>query len=317
MADENIDFAVLEVSAHALALKKTAPIIFETAVFTNITLDHLDFFKTMENYINAKKTLFTPEMCKTAAVNTDDNAGKMLISNPLVHTVSYGIENDADIYAENVDMSGKLSFSLNINGKIPVNTRLYGKFNLYNCLASAAACVCLGIETKHIVKGIEKMNAVLGRFNVIDCGKFKFIIDYAHTPDGIQNVLSSARQICGGRLICVFGCGGNRDKSKRQIMGSVASELADFCVITSDNPRFEDPMQIIKEIEKGVSNKNYIIIENRKKAISYAAFSAKEGDIIAVLGKGGEQYQEISGIRYPYSDFDAVNNIMAANIHNK
>jgi UDP-N-acetylmuramoyl-L-alanyl-D-glutamate--2,6-diaminopimelate ligase len=311
MAEEKVEYAVLEVSAHALALKKTSPILFDAAAFTNLSQDHLDFFGDMDSYAAAKKSLFTPQKCKAAAVNFDDALGKQIIAAGSVETVSYSAETDAGVAAVNISLGGNLSFTLKHNGNsVRIKTRLYGRFNMYNCLAAAATCVALGVDLKTIAAGLSSMPPVTGRFNVIDGGKYKFIIDYAHTPDGINNVLTSARELCRGRLICVFGCGGNRDKSKRKIMGAVASELADFCVITSDNPRFENPMDIISEIEQGICGNNYVVMENRKKAIAYAAYSAKEGDVIAVLGKGGERYQEIAGVKYPYDDYEVVKGLI-------
>ena len=318
MAGEGVEIVAMEVSAHAIALNKMEKIKCEVGIFTNLTQDHLDFFENIENYKDTKKSFFNPKFCKYALVNTDDACGREIYSEKKVKTYGYAIDNPAEMFALNINFSDSgIKYTANIDDNVlEIESKLYGRFNVYNTLAAAGACYLAGIKTDDIIKGIKNLTEINGRFNVIDSKKgFKIIIDYAHSPDGIQNVLTSARELCDRKLICVFGCGGNRDKAKRQIMGNTASELADFCVITSDNPRFEDPMEIIGQIEKGVRKKcsSYICIENRKRAISYAIASAKEGDIITILGKGGEKYQEITGVKYPYNDYDTVNDILREN----
>jgi UDP-N-acetylmuramoyl-L-alanyl-D-glutamate--2,6-diaminopimelate ligase len=310
MVESSVRFAAMEVSAHALALNKIEGVRFEAGIFTNLTQDHLDFFGNMENYKQAKKSFFQSSHCAVAIVNNDDSCGREIYAQKKIPSYGYGIYNPAEMFAIDIRYGCGISYTANIRDDImQIESALYGKFNVYNTLAAASACSLCGIGREAIVKGIKNLKTVKGRFNVINVKGFKVIIDYAHTPDGIRNVLIAARELCAARLICVFGCGGNRDKSKRPIMGNIASELSDFCVITSDNPRFEDPVEIIREIEKGVIG-GYICIENRKRAITYALTIAKEGDVIAILGKGAEQYQEIAGVRYPYNDYDTVKEIL-------
>ena len=318
MVNEKIDIVAMEVSAHALALKKIEGLKFEVGIFSNLTQDHLDYFENMNNYKNTKKSFFNSKFCKYALVNTDDECGTEIFSEKKVKTYSYAIDNPCDMFAINIVYTDKgIKYTANIiDNIINIESSLYGRFNVYNTLAAAGACYLCGIDVSAIRKGISNIKEVNGRFNVIDSKRgYKIIIDYAHTPDGIKNVLTCAKELCDNKLICVFGCGGNRDKTKRQIMGSTASEIADFCVITSDNPRYEDPMEIIYEIEKGVKKNcsSFISIENRKKSITYALMTAAKGDIVAILGKGGELYQEISGVKYPYNDYETVNNILRNN----
>lgn len=314
IASSGVKIAAMEVSAHALALKKLENTKFEVGIFTNLTQDHLDFFRNMEDYKKAKQSFFKPQSCKKAIVNNDDACGREIYTKKEIEIYGYGIYNPAEMFAVNINYSTDgIKYTANIcDNIIEIESPLFGKFNVYNTLAAASACYLCGISIHNIKKGIKNLKSIKGRFNVITAKKgCKIIIDYAHTPDGISNVLCAAKELCTGKLISVFGCGGNRDKTKRKIMGNTAAELSDFCVITSDNPRYEDPMDIIREIEKGVSGKrSYICIENRKKAINYAVLTAKEGDIIALLGKGAEPYQEIAGVRYPYNDYDTVTEIL-------
>lgn len=310
-----IKVVAMEISAHAIALKKLTGIKFLIGVFTNITQDHLDFFENMDNYKKAKKSFFDTKYCKYALVNNDDSLGREIYNEKKLKMYSYGLENPSEMFALNINYTDKgINYTANLNDNIiHINSNLYGRFNVYNTLAAAAACYICGLDNEIIIKGIKNITEIKGRFNVLNSKKgFKIIIDYAHSPDGIKNVLQSARNLCKRKLIAVFGCGGNRDKTKRAIMGNTACELSDFCVITSDNPRYEDPMDIIRDIEKGIRKNcdKYICIENRKRAINYAMLIAKEGDIIAVLGKGSEPYQEIAGVKYPYNDYNTVNNIL-------
>lgn len=316
MVKEKIDIVAMEVSAHALALNKIEGIKFEVGIFSNLTQDHLDYFQNMNNYKAAKKSFFDAKYCKYALVNTDDECGMEIYSDKKIKTYSYAIDNPSEMFAINMVYTDKgIKYTANIiDNIISIESSLYGRFNVYNTLAAAGACYLIGIDILSIHKGINNLKEINGRFNVIDSKRgYKIIVDYAHTPDGIKNVLTCAKELCDNKLICVFGCGGNRDKTKRVIMGSIASEIADFCVITSDNPRFEDPMEIIYEIEKGVKKNcsSFISIENRKKAITYALMTAQKGDIVAILGKGGELYQEITGVKYPYNDYETVNNILS------
>jgi UDP-N-acetylmuramyl-tripeptide synthetase len=268
----------------------------------------------MENYKKAKKSFFSPRRCKYALVNTDDECGRELYGAKNMPVYGYGIESPAEIFASDIEhTAGGLRYTAHIRGRsVPISSGLFGRFNVYNTLAAASAAYLAGVPEEALRRGIESLKEVEGRFNIVSGAGFLVVIDYAHTPDGIVNVLTEARALCTRRLITVFGCGGNRDKTKRLPMGRAASELSDFCVVTSDNPRFEDPMDIIRDTEKGMmrGGSRYICIENRKKAIQYALGSAGEGDVVAILGKGAEKYQEITGIKYPYNDAEVVNTLL-------
>ena len=193
---------------------------------------------------------------------------------------------------------------------------LIGKFNVYNALAAATACALLGVSTDKVAEGLYQLKGVEGRLENVYSGRFSVYIDYAHTPDGLKNALSSLRGVAKKRLICVFGCGGNRDEKKRRIMGEISGKYADFTVITSDNPRYEEPMDIIWEIEKGVltESKSYVIVERREEAIAYALNMAKTGDVVLIAGKGAERYQEVFGIKRPYNDKDTVEELLACGL---
>ncbi|GFR34998.1 hypothetical protein TCEA9_08100 [Thermobrachium celere] len=295
MKNSGITDCIMEVSSHSLELKRVYGVEFKVGIFTNLTQDHLDFHKTMENYFNAKMKLF--ENSENCIINIDDEYGKRaaeMFKNKRV--ITYGIDNRADIMAENlkIDSDGS-QFNLVINGvKRRVKLHLPGKFNVYNALGCIGAAIALNIPVDIAIKGLEKLQSVPGRSEkIVSHAGFTVVIDYAHTPDGIENILKAAREYTSGRLITLFGCGGDRDKGKRPLMGKAAGELSDFCIITSDNPRSEDPMAIINDIIPGIDQTGckYIVIEDRKKAIEYAIKNAKKGDVIVVAGKGHEKYQ--------------------------
>ncbi len=313
MVNLGVKVAVMEASAHALYLSKLEGIVFDVAVFTNFTQDHLDFFKDMESYKLAKKKLFSEKMCKIAVVNSDDPMG-IEILNERKKAISYGINNPADVFAIDIEETeGSTAYILNLFDCVfTVKSNLCGIFNVYNEMAAATAAALLGVKPTEAVKTIEGVTGVDGRLEKIYSGKFTVFLDYAHTPDGLEKVLRSLKNICSGRLICVFGCGGNRDKDKRAKMGKISGEIADFTVITSDNPRFEDPMEIISEIEKGILsvNKNYVLVQDRVEAIEYALNYANENDTILIAGKGAEKYQEILGIKHVYNDKDTVKELI-------
>ena len=289
MADEKCDVVVMEVSSHALYLDRVFDCDFDVGVFTNITQDHLDFHKTMENYLMAKAKLFT--MCRNGVVNYDDIKSEYILYNATCPIMTYGIEEDADIKAEKVKMTAKgvefKAMGMDFSLAIP------GRFSIYNALSAIGACKALGLNNEQISKGLAMAKGVRGRAQVVDLGyDFTVMIDYAHTPDGIQNILSTVKGFAKGRVVILFGCGGDRDNSKRPIMGEVASRLADFCIVTSDNPRTEEPSEIIKQILVGVKG-DHIVIENRREAIEYAVRNAKKDDVIVLAGKGHETYQTI------------------------
>lgn len=310
MADAGVEYVVMEVSAHAIYLKKLEGLRYEIGIFTNLTQDHLDFFKDMEHYKAAKLKFFQHDACRYLLVNSDDPVG-VEIMNTVPNVLSYGIENPADIFAIDVESTETGNrFVMNLFDRIyDIKSELYGFFNVYNCLAAAAAVALLGVPVEVIPDGISRVRAVDGRMECVAAvGGAKVFVDYAHTPDGLEKALFALKKVCQGKLICVFGCGGNRDKTKRSLMGAIAGKLADFTVITSDNPRFEEPMDIIYAVEKGLLTQSdrYVVVQNRKDGIRYALNCAEKDDIVLVAGKGAEKYQEILGIKHDYNDKDTI-----------
>ncbi|MFI3229475.1 MAG: UDP-N-acetylmuramoyl-L-alanyl-D-glutamate--2,6-diaminopimelate ligase [Bacillota bacterium] len=306
---------VIEVSAHAIYHKKMHPICVDIAVFTNLSQDHLDFFGSMDKYSACKKRFFTKECCKVGVVNADDKVGKEIMDESNINIITYGIENPSDCFAMDiVENNDGCNYIININDEISeITSNLFGTFNIYNTLGAIATCRAMGVKMEDIVNVIAQTEQIDGRFNILDA-HCRIVIDFAHTPDGMANLLRVARTICKGDLIVVFGCGGNRDKGKRPIMGAIAAEYADFAVITSDNCRYEDPFSIIEDIVVGVKNSSsstkYICIVDRKEAISHAMAIAKTDDVIVVCGKGGENYIEEKGIKKPYSDKKVVEEVI-------
>lgn len=301
------EYVVMEVSAHAIALKKVDNINFEVGILTNITQDHLDYFKTMENYSKTKLNWFKNGNIKYSIINADDEKCTSLVNNP--NTLSFGLYNPADVFAVNIKKSAsRTEFALDLlHNVINCKTNLAGEFNIYNVMSSATAALCLGVNPKDIEDTMEKLKAPLGRFSIIDLGNDRtVVVDYAHTPDSLEKVLNTAREICKGKLISVFGCGGNRDNKKRPIMGSISEKLADFSIITSDNPRFEEPESIVNEIETGMKQVNHKKIVDRKNAIKKALTMMKSGDMVIISGKGAEMYQEIKGVKFHYNDFEEI-----------
>lgn len=312
MRTKGVEVVIAEVSAHAIYLEKLGDIKADIAVLTNITQDHLDYFQNFDNYCGVKMSYFTSAHVKRALINVDDKSGRILLdrleNNPDIETMSYGLYNPADCFAVNVreDIDG-ISFVANINDDIvDVKSGLYGEFNVYNLLCAVSVSRLLGVDSQTLAHAVRKVKGVKGRFTLLKCEKGAIIIDYAHTPDGLKNLLSTARTITKSRLITVFGCGGDRDKAKRKIMGEVASRYSDYIVLTSDNPRSENPMDIIREIEWGVNMKNCKCIVDRTEAVRFALAEMEEGDTLVIAGKGNENYLEIKGKKIPYNDFDVV-----------
>lgn len=314
MLKSGVEYVVAEVSAHALFYRKEEGISFAACIFTNFTQDHLDFFKTMENYKQAKKLLFTPDRCPIAVLNGDDQTGREIGAMRAesdragkTKTVYYGLETPAETFAvlTSEELYGS-EFMLNLSDNLcRISLPMTGRHNVYNALAASACAYILGIRTEAIAGGLSSMKPVRGRLE--PAGKFHgadIFVDFAHTPDGLEKSLAALKEHCKGRLICLFGCGGNRDRSKRAVMGETVARKADFSVLTSDNPRYEDPSDIISEIERGYRrfSVHYVIVPERDKAIYYAVGLLKKGDILLVAGKGGEDYQEIMGIKYSYND---------------
>jgi len=312
--ENGIEYAIMEVSSHSLELNRVNDIDFDVGVFTNISHDHLDFHKTMDAYVRAKTKLFQliPEK-GFCLINLDDRFAERFMEATKCVTYTYSISDyNAHFYWEYVqEAEDGIKGIINAMGsKIHIESRLSGKFNLYNILCSCACAHLLGIKAKTILKGVESIERIPGRLEEFRApGKPRIFVDFAHTPDAFENVLNALTHLRKdkGNLITVFGCGGNRDRRKRPKMAKTAEKYSSLCIVTNDNPRFEDPDEIIKDILSGFSNKaNYIVIKDRKEAIEYAIREANENDIIAILGKGHENYQEIKGVKHPYSDIDVV-----------
>ncbi len=313
MRQEEVSHVCLEVSSHGLALDRTWLCKFDGAIFTNLTQDHLDFHHNLEDYFAAKLRLFTdyaelaaPEKSMVGAINIDDAAGQRITQQAKCQVVSYGVNNQAEVTASEVRIEADgIDFKLHLpeDQIVPVSLPLTGSFNLYNALGAAACAWGMGIGTEQIAAGLAQLQTVPGRFERVDEGQdFTVIVDYAHTPDALDNVLSAARSLHPERLLCVFGCGGDRDRSKRLLMGKIGTEQADFAIITSDNPRSEDPSAIIEEIAAGAEGNNYTIQPDRRQAIYEAVSQARSGDIVVIAGKGHETYQIFADRRVPFDD---------------
>ena len=315
MQSKHVNYIVMEVSSHALAENRVAGIEFDTAIFTNLTQDHLDFHGTMENYLNAKCKLFDnvsrqgQKTNKTAIVNVDDPAAATILKHVSCNKLTYGIDNDADLkaYELNIKADGTKFRILMESGTMKVQLRVTGTFNVYNVLGAIGAALAEHIDPALICRTLEHFKSVPGRFEKIYAkAPFTVIVDYAHTPDGVENVLKTARNITQNRIITVFGCGGDRDKTKRPIMGKLGAELSDVVIATSDNPRTEDPLAILKDIEAGIvksiGDKKYECIVSRHEAIEKAVKIAEKGDIVMILGKGHEDYQILGNKTIHFDD---------------
>ena len=312
MRTRGVEVVVAEVSAHAIYLEKLGDIKADVAILTNVSQDHLDYFKDSANYQSVKMSYFENGNAKRAIINVDDESGRILLKRlegrEDVKTTSYGLYNPADCFAVNVieDIDG-VKFVANLEDEIvDVKSSLYGEFNVYNLLGAMSVASCLGIDTQTLTHAVRKIKAVKGRFSVLHTDKGTIIVDYAHTPDGLKNLLSTARTLTKSRLITLFGCGGERDRQKRAAMGKIASEYSDFIVLTSDNPRSEDATDIIRQIEWGVTIKDVKCIVDRPEAVKFALSEMEEGDTLVLAGKGNESYLEIKGKKIPYNDFDMV-----------
>ena len=300
MVDAGCQYAVMEVSSHALALERVGSVHYDVAAFTNLTEDHLDFHKTMEEYCRTKAMLFT--RCHKAVANTDDEWFHKITENAQCPVLTTSVEGGGDLTARDLELlSDGIRFTAVYGEKeVPVRLPIPGKFTVYNALTVLGIALQIGISLEESAEALKTAKGVKGRVEVVPTpGKdYTILIDYAHTPDGLQNVLSSVKGFCKGRLIAVFGCGGDRDPVKRPIMGKIGAEIADIAVITSDNPRTEDPHAIIEDILQGVEDRgNCAVIENRIEAIRYAMDIAEKNDIIVLAGKGHETYQEVCGVK--------------------
>ena len=307
MRDKKIQVVVMEVSSHALAEHRVAGVEFDTAIFTNLTQDHLDFHGTMENYLRAKTKLFDMvsrrghKPNKTAVINGDDAACEEISRHCLCKKISYGLNASSDLCAVDVDVRAD-GTKFNLRGET-YNLHLTGLFNVYNALAAIGAASAENIRADVIKDALENFWSVPGRFErIFSDAPFEIIVDYAHTPDGVENVLRTAAQIVTGKIICVFGCGGDRDHSKRPLMGKIVAELADVIIVTSDNPRTEDPEKILDDIERGIGSKTHERIADRRAAIFRAVELASSGDAVLILGKGHEDYQILNTGKIHFDD---------------
>ena len=315
MADEHVDLVVMEVSSHSLDQERVYGIEFEIGGFTNLTQDHLDYHKTFENYLAAKKKLF--ERSAFAVVNADDPWSKRLLEGlDDLPRMTYAVREPADIYANGIEICDRdVEFEMTTPaGKTHVTVPIPGLFNVFNAMLAAGICVRLGFPIEKIAEGLADVSGVTGRMEALPTDGFPFsvILDFAHTPDGLINLLTSVREFAKGRVISVFGCGGDRDHAKRPIMGEAAGRYSDFCVVTSDNPRTEDPMSIIGNVLDGVNKTavEYVVIQNRREAIKYALTHAKKDDVVVLAGKGHETYQEINGVKYPFDEKVVVQELL-------
>ncbi len=300
---------VMEVSSHAISLARVEHIDFDAAVFTNLTQDHLDFHKDIEDYFQTKARLFRGlKKDALAVINADDDYGKLLLPITNGRILTYGIDNAADVRAEEIKMSpqGTEFWVKSPQACFPVAMHLAGKFNVYNALAAICIGLDKGLLPEDIACALHSVEGVPGRFEKVDCGQpFTVIVDYAHTPDGLANVLHAARDFAPGKVLVVFGCGGDRDRGKRPLMGSISAELADFSVITSDNPRSEEPLSIIHDIEQGyltIRPDAYLVEPDRRAAIRKSLERANPGDVVIIAGKGHEDYQIVGNQRLNFVD---------------
>ncbi|MEQ8215346.1 MAG: UDP-N-acetylmuramoyl-L-alanyl-D-glutamate--2,6-diaminopimelate ligase [Smithellaceae bacterium] len=329
MVDDGVTHVIAEVSSHAIDLKRVDDCDFDLGIFTNLTRDHLDYHQTMENYFQAKKRFFSEVLPQSGkahrqkmVINNDDPWGQRILAEVPLAALTYGIEGDCSVKATNFELSlAGISAGINASGKsFSISSPLIGKFNLYNILAAVSAASILDIPQPVIESGIKNMSCVPGRLeSVASKSGLHVFVDYAHTDDALRRVLQNLTALKKKRIITVFGCGGNRDRGKRPLMGEAAVSYSDLTIVTSDNPRLEDPLEIIREIETGIDQQkiqkidssnpaaagavqSYTVIPDREKAIEAAIGAASPGDIILIAGKGHEDYQIIGATKIPFDD---------------
>ena len=338
MADDGVTHVVAEVSSHALDLKRVDSLHFNAGVFTNLTQDHLDYHKTMDNYYKSKARLFNQLLPQTgskkdvyAIVNMDDHFGRRLVEDTVSNIIGYGIKTRDQVFPEHTRITLE-GISANINtprGRLEIKSPLMGEFNLYNILAAISVGISQDISLEDIKRGIEALDSVSGRFERIENRKsIHVIVDYAHTSDALERTLVTLNTLSSGRIITVFGCGGDRDRLKRPLMGGISGKYSDLSIVTSDNPRTEDPDTIICEIEEGLKRsgvkkltpselikgscqKGYIAIVNRGEAIRYAIDAARAQDTVLIAGKGHEDYQIVGEKRITFDDRQEARNVIA------
>lgn len=316
MVDAGMECVIMEVSAHALDMHRLAGMKFKVAAFSNFSQDHLDYFPDLDAYFAAKMKLMVPEVSENIVYNVDDervSAGVRALGR---QAMRIGIRESSDVYANDIEIGERgCSFLMTWHKRFrtTISLHLAGIFNVYNALMAAGICICAGAGPESIRQGLESVYNVPGRIELLDTGTaYRVILDYAHSPDSLENILKAVRQTTKGRMIALFGCGGDRDRSKRPVMGEIAGELADYCILTSDNPRNEDPMAILDAIEAGIkpTGCEYVVIENRREAIRYALKFAGAGDVVVLAGKGHETYQEICGVKHPFDEKVVVRELL-------
>lgn len=316
-ADDGASHLVMEVSSHALDLDRVASISFAAAIFTNLTQDHLDYHHTIDEYRTAKLKLFRELTAdKPAIINCDDPSANFFIEAAPGPIITYGLNPKADVRAEQIQISLTGTRFILVYGpkKVLLNLKLVGMFSVYNALAAAGYALASGIEISVVKKALEQVTGVAGRYETVDAGQsFAVVVDYAHTPDGLENVLKTSVNIKTNRLITVFGCGGDRDRTKRPIMGEISARYSDFTVVTSDNPRTEEPLAIIEEIIPGVikvANAAYLVEPDRRAAIYKALTMAESGDLVMIAGKGHEDYQLVGTQVLHFDDREVAREIL-------
>ncbi|MCQ2452851.1 MAG: UDP-N-acetylmuramoyl-L-alanyl-D-glutamate--2,6-diaminopimelate ligase, partial [Oscillospiraceae bacterium] len=315
MVEKGCSYAVMEVSSHALYLDRVYGVPYEVGVFTNLTQDHLDFHKTMEEYGKAKAILFS--RCRYGSVNGDDAYAGMMTAGASCELTLTGIKKGPyDMWAENIVFhESGVDFDFCCRGKrLPAHLGIPGSFSVYNALSALSAVILLGLEPEQAVKALALCSGVKGRAELVPGGKgYTMLIDYAHTPDALENILNAVKGFQPKRVVALFGCGGDRDPMKRPIMGKIVQNMADFAIVTSDNPRTEEPAAIIRDILAGMdqSRKNFIVIENRREAITWAVQNAQPGDVLIFAGKGHETYQIIGKEKFHFDEREVIRDALA------
>jgi len=310
MRQEGCDYAIAEISSHALDQERSGGIKFRSAIFTNLTQDHLDYHSSIRNYFLAKSKLFRAlPSSSLAIINKDDAYGRKLIGMTGARVFTYAIDSDADLTAASLKFGlDRTEFRLKVKGKkIDIETPLIGRHNVYNMLAAASAGINEGLSLEDIRAAFLKIGPIPGRLEKVETKKdFFCFVDYAHTEDALRNVIGSIREVCGKKIIVVFGCGGDRDKSKRPKMGVAVTQLADYCIVTSDNPRSEKASDIIRDIVKGIKKDNYCVVPDRREAIKKSLSLAGSGDAVLIAGKGHENYQILGARTIHFDDRQEV-----------
>jgi len=313
MSNCGVKVVVMEVSSHAIYFKKVSGIKYKIGIFTNLSQDHLDFFGNMDNLEAAKQSFFLDGFSQISIINIDDKSGARLAEKLALPLITLGVDKKADISVKSYELSCEgTRFNVNLFRETTIfESKLIGKYNIYNILSAVVACKLVGVRIKYIIAALKEIEPLAGRANVFIDNNINYVIDYAHTPDGLQNILTEFRKITLGKMIVVFGAGGDRDRDKRHKMGAIAEEFADKVIITQDNPRFENPDNIIADILSGVKNKDEVfVIDDRRKATEKAIEIAEPFDTIVLAGKGQEEYFEKNGKKYFYNDKNTLEEIL-------